>query len=179
MRKIILFSILALFSPIVLAAPVTQIHPSIALLKISAQKRAESSDEVYLAIAEFHSGSKGKYYTVPPYPIHWSSKMLSKIQDLKVWDGIISDGEGVELLISLMEHDAPPYNPDDLIGTVKVRLQYRDGQLHQEWSSPSKESEQKSIRQGKAEMAQFSLMSDNANYQLTFELKDPTNGGAN
>ncbi len=92
-------------------------------------------DELYFHITEYSSLSTPVHTLVPEYPINWVSAYLAEVKNVTLWQRALKEGEAVELAISLTERDAPPWNLDDLVGTVKVKFR-RDGkQLIQEWSS--------------------------------------------
>lgn len=130
------------------------VHPTIYLDEIVGHEIGErGKDEVYLSVAEFHSDGTSQAYTVPghfverrthygstfpPSPprhptLYWDSDNLSEITNLKLWDKPLMEGDAVEIVISLIEHDLPPWDLDDLIGTLKLRLRNEKGQLYIQW----------------------------------------------
>lgn len=109
-------------------------HPVLYMDTIAQVKSAESyGDELYFVVTEFNSDNKNKQYTIPNYPIHWPSDALPQIKNLKMWDGVITDGETIELVVELVEHDAPPFDVDDSIGALKVKLVNKNGALETTW----------------------------------------------
>lgn len=125
-----------------------------------------SGDEIYVNITEYSSVDKPSMHRVPEYPSHWLSKYIDKVKDIVLWQKPIQDGESVELIISVVESDAPPWDVDDLIGSVKLKVYIEKGKLEQEWSIPNK-----SIVKSEAERGHFTLTGDGAEYKISLKLK--------
>jgi hypothetical protein len=112
------------------------LHPKVIVQSIEVIKQAERyGDEVYLVVTEFNSRNENKQYTIPRYPITWPSRALDKVHDLKIWSGDLEEGEEVHLMLELVEHDAPPFNADDSIGSADLTLKNHKGTLKVEWDS--------------------------------------------
>lgn len=138
------------------------------LEKIEAVKTEEgkSGDQIYLNITEYSSMDKPNMHRIPEYPSHWLSKYIDKVKNVTVWNRAIKDTESVELVISLVESDAPPWDVDDLIGSVKLKIYIEKGKLEQEWSTPNKD-----IVKSDKEKGHFVLTGDGAEYKISLKLK--------
>ncbi len=159
--KRILAALLCLSLVWALPAHAKLLHPEVYLDKIIGHESGEKEgDELYLSVAEFHSDGTSQAYTVPghfversthygstfpPSPprhptLYWNSGQLSQISKLKLWDKPLMDGDAVEIVISLIEHDLPPWDLDDLIGTIKLRLRNEKGRLYVQWQKVGDDS---------------------------------------
>lgn len=125
-----------------------------------------SGDEIYVNITEYSSIDKPAMHRIPDYPSHWLSKYIDKVKDITLWQKPIQDGESVELIISVVESDAPPWDVDDLIGSVKLKVYIEKGKLEQEWSIPNK-----AIVKSEGEKGHFVLTGDGAEYKISLKLK--------
>ena len=108
----------------------------------------QQGDEIYLSITEFHSSRDARHITVPSQPVHWPSKALPQVKDLRLWGGSLKEGESLELIISVIEQDAAPWNIDDLIGTVKVKLRNENGKLEEKWKPMGEGTEHSASGEG-------------------------------
>ncbi len=130
MKRFLLFGLLFFFA----VANAQSLHPELVLNKITQVKASEKKDEIYLTITEFSSTGKNRHYTIPQYPITWPQAALPQVKDLSVWKNTLAPGESAEIVVSVVEHDVPPWNTDDLVGTMKLRLKNTNGQLQHEWA---------------------------------------------
>lgn len=143
--------------------PVVLKLEDIQVIKTAAQF---SGDEIYVNITEYSSVDKPAMHRVPEYPSHWLSKYIDKVKDVTLWQKAIQDEESVELIISVVESDAPPWDVDDLIGSVKLKVYIEKGKLEQEWSIPNK-----AIVKTAGEKDHFVLTGDGAEYKISLNLK--------
>lgn len=147
------------------------LHPELVLNQIKQVQSSEAGgDEIYLHITEFQSSGKNRQYTIPNYPLHWPSDALDQIKDLSVWKQSLQVGDSVEVLVSVIEHDAPPWNTDDLIGTMKVHIQNKAGKLHYQWNLVEDGSAGQSTKLQPKLIEPFTFKGISGTYQLTFQL---------
>ena len=115
------------------------LRPAIQLDSITAVKQTEKGgDEIYVGIAEFNSNGKNRYYTIPQSPVYWPAQGLNQISNFQLWQGKLPAGGATEVVISLIEQDTPPWDLDDLIGVVKVKMVNDKGTIHYEWYQDGK-----------------------------------------
>ena len=168
-----LLTLLFLFNiSVVFAANNNVIHPSVHLLSMKAVSTAEKrGDELYLNVTVFHSEGESDLFRFPAKPLYWPSEHIEKVDNLQVWDGQLKNGESAEVLFSLVEHDMPPWNTDDLVGTVRLHIKNTQGALEASWSMPNRTDSPMSVitKHGRAE--KFSLIGDHGHYDLYFMLK--------
>lgn len=132
-------------------------------------------DELYMSITEFPkstSQKKGRHYQIPKLPIHWTSDVVGKIHDLTLWKGTLEDNDAVTLLVSLIEYDSAPWDLDDLIGSIKVRMRVNDeGKLQSEWTVPNNVEvlPEELIINGE-KLLRFNYSGDNGHYVVTYQL---------
>lgn len=139
------------------------------LTEIKVVKTTESGgDELYFSVTEYSSLDRPHHYLVPNFPTHWLSDQLSQITDVELWSKKLKQNESVEVLISLLERDAPPWNVDDLIGTVKFRISYVDGELKRESSIPNLKDTQRSADSKN----EFVLIGDGGEYNIRLNVEE-------
>lgn len=110
------------------------IYPALVLDKMVKIKTAEKyGDELYWVITEFKSTGKNLQYTIPRYPVHWPAKSLDSIKNIQLWRGKVLPGQSSTIYIELVEHDAPPFDIDDSIGSVRLVIKNDHGKLKVEW----------------------------------------------
>ncbi len=142
------------------------------LNNLKADKTVEKQgDELYFAVTEFPStGKKGSHVLIPAYPMYMQSKHLDKVKDLKLWQKTLQPGQSVELVVSLVEHDVPPWNTDDLIGAFKLQIANKDGKIITRWSKMDKGNHVAQV-DGQGDKKAYTLTGEGASYQLNVELK--------
>jgi hypothetical protein len=170
--KLIGFLTLLLLMHPVLAANNNIIDSSIDLTAIKAIKTTEKhGDELYFDVLVYSSNSKPKHYRIPNHPFHWPSEITHKLSDLNLWQGKIKPNEAVTLIISLIEMDSPPWNTDDLIGSIRVRLKNDNGKLVTSWGMPNRVDPPTAVIGRNGRVEKFQLLGDNSNYELFLRLK--------
>lgn len=137
--KNVLLGLLLMATSVVYAAG-NSIYPAVVLSNIKPVKLTESGgDEIYLTMAIYPSYAKSRFQRIPPRPMYWRSKDLTQISQLKVWQDEIPDGQSVTIVFGLMEHDAPPWNTDDIIGSLRLNIHNEKGKMVTKWSIPNVE----------------------------------------
>lgn len=131
------------------------------------ERQEERGDELYFNITEYSNMTAPRFYQVPRFPTHWLSQYLEKVQNVTLWEKNLQDGESVQIIFSLVERDAPPWNVDDLIGSVKLNLRLERNELKREWRIPNKEIT--SPVEGKNTSYYFE--GDDGKYRVKFRLK--------
>ncbi|HET9843194.1 MAG TPA: hypothetical protein VFP93_00885 [Gammaproteobacteria bacterium] len=131
----------------------------------SSEKRG---DELYFSVTEYPSHERPKNYLIPTFPSHWLSQHLANVRDVELWSRTLKNNESVQVVISLMERDAPPWNIDDLIGTIKFKAKNSNGQIKKAWSIPN----QKDQETHTDNTNQFKFYGENSEYQLELILED-------
>lgn len=115
------------------------LRPAIQLDSIAPLKKiAKSGNEIYVSISEFNSNGKNRYYTIPQSPVYWPQKSMDQISHFQLWQGKLPTGGATEVIISLIEKDTPPWNLDDLISVVKVKMINQAGKINYEWYQDGK-----------------------------------------
>ncbi len=137
---------------------------SVKLTSIVVKKTSEKDgDELYFGINEYSNKKISSYTRMPAFPSYWKSQNLSQLKDQLLWHEKIQDGEAVQLVISLLEHDLPPWNLDDHIGTVKLLFRNDQGKIYYKWSIPNLRDHNESIQ---ARNGTFILKGDKSEYHL-------------
>lgn len=144
---------------------------------IDVQKSTEEyGDEIYLVITEFDADGANTQFTIPQYPVTWPSEGIHQVKNVKLWQGEIKSGKTDEIIIELVEHDAPPYNVDDSIGSVRIKLNNNNGTLNILWQQNWDESAGKTnaaevVKSDALTSKTFVFKGDGGEYTLTFSLK--------
>lgn len=130
------------------------------------ERQEERGDELYFNVTEYSNKSNPTFYQVPSFPTHWLSQYLENVKDVVLWQKPLQEGESVQLIFSLVERDAPPWNVDDLLGSVKLNVKLDSGHLQKEWKIPNKEITERV--EGKTNT--FDFEGDEGHYRVKFRL---------
>lgn len=148
-------------------------------------------DELYINVTAFHSDGKFTTYTVPGgdkptlghygsrFPAgppripqaYWPAKALSKVKDIPLWKGDVTKDSAVQLVVALVEHDIPPWNLDDMIGSVKIKIGMEKGQLSANWTVLSAEAIKESGQLKMNKSQQVELRNGEGHYQIKLTVK--------
>ena len=140
------------------------IYPSLMLQKISSIVTSEHyGDELYWVITEFNKAGSNRQFTIPKYPVHWPTKALEQVKNLQLWYGRLKADQEVTLYIELVEHDAPPFDVDDSVGSVRLVLKNNDGNLVVDWQD-SENVKQKTVTSDKKQVEQLTFHGDGGEY---------------
>lgn len=145
-------------------------HVQVRLKKIEKIKSSESNDELFFAITKFSNKERSAYEQVPGYPLYWNSDKLDKINELVLWEGDVTQGESIRLIISLIEHDAPPFYLDDLLGSSKLTLTNSSGELSYEWGVPQFSDLPEVELKVKSGKKLYTYKGENSHYNLEYEV---------
>jgi len=145
-------------------------NANVTLLKIEEIKTDESREELYIHVTHYHEKGDAGASVIPEHPMYWPSEHLSKVSDVALWDGELKEGQSVVILISLMEKDFPPWNTDDLVGTVRLRLKNDHGDLVSNWSIPNSANTPETINTKHGPAQKFVLLGSGNKYVLYLKL---------
>jgi len=129
-------------------------------------------DELYFHVTEYRDHKSIRTYTVPTLPSHWTSKYLNNVKNVLLWQGFIEKKEKVTIDFSLAEHDAPPLDPDDLIGTAALKLKENNGRVVATWLVKS-ETKHEITRKDTEQTAQktFKLLGNGGEYEIVMKME--------
>ncbi|CAM4454779.1 MAG: hypothetical protein LEGION0398_MBIBDBAK_00050 [Legionellaceae bacterium] len=148
-------------------------QPMLVLESIKSIKATEETgDEIYLNITSYLPNGKTHSINKPLSPSAWSTKNLSQLKDLSLWSHPLAEGEAADIILTLAEQDNPPFDPDDLLGVVQLKLMNTKQGLKILWSV--KEGLlKKDIKQLNDKTVQKMLLTgSNGAYELTIKLVD-------
>lgn len=171
--------ILCLLASLLIVLPVyaKDLNLSVKMLAIKRIKSTEiSGDEIYISVTEFRSNDTVVHYTIPEQPLHWPERVLGKIENLDIWHGILRESQRTEVLLSVVDHDNPPLDADDLVGTVKLRMANHDGKLDVIWGVLGGQYVPEKISSPLGPAQRFTLTGDGGIYQVDFVLIEDKNG---
>lgn len=127
-------------------------------------------DDLYFDISVFKVKEPTMFFRVPKFPINWPSSKVKFIKGIVLWQGEIKDKQKVNFVVSLVDQDAKPFNPDDIVGVVKVMVENVDGQLKANWQMPNVASSAKDSKAG--DVQKFSFSSSNGDYEVYLSVRD-------
>lgn len=193
--KALLFFTLAFFAT---SGYAKSLDVSLYLNKIQARIQNEKkNDEIYFSIIEYTSAhNASKYYTMPysshkhrhfssphtsntGHPIfHWNSSDFHKLNNIRIWSQKLAPGQGVELYLSVVEHDTPPWDLDDSIGAIKIKLLNRQGKLLSRWSylGGAQAGNQHVTSNDAIKMHHYVFSGSGAKYHISFYLNSVKKG---
>lgn len=170
MKRLALCFLLALAVNPVYAKEYT---PTIVLKEIKVVKATEKSgDELYVNVTEYMPNGKTKTVNIPVSPLAWASKDLAKIKELKLWSNKLAEGQSADIMMTFVEQDNPPFDPDDLLGMVHLKIQNTKKGLKTLWSvrEGSIKSPEKDLPGGKKQ--EFTLTGAGGTYKINMKLHD-------
>ncbi|MBS0288107.1 MAG: hypothetical protein JSR17_12480 [Proteobacteria bacterium] len=140
---------------------------SIKLKALDVVKTQEKGgDELFISVSEFPAQGKPLHYQIPSYPTHWLSKYLVNVKDVVLWKKQSSTCMPAELLITLVEEDFEPWNMDDAIGSLELKIDCVNGKAVEKWTIPTQKSGANVTQQGNT----FTFEGDGAKYKATFSI---------
>lgn len=143
---------------------------TIELDAIKAIKKSErNGDEVYFSITKYSNQSDPAIFRVPQFPMHWLSKDLPMVSNIKLWEGEVNADETVLLIFSLLEQDVPPWNVDNHIGSAKVRITNTNDKILAVWGQPNF-VDQPRVIQSKAKYPEYTMYGDDSEYEVKFKI---------
>lgn len=160
-----------LICPFAFAKTGKTLKPSVILNHIKVIQSQENwGDELYFDVT-VNRLDKRTFYQVPKHPHHWDSNKMDKIKYVELWTDSLNEGETVTLTLSLLDRDITKINPDDLIGTVQLRMRNKEGVLHSYWSMPNRANGPETVAGQEGDIQKFELLGEHARYELYFSLK--------
>ena len=157
----------------------SDVHVTVKLDRIKAKQLAEErGDEIYFSVTAYPSEKRpGTTSRVPVFPLHWLSKNLDDVRNITMWEQTIKDGSAVQLIISLVEQDLPPWNIDDHLGSVKLTLTNKGGNLTKKWSLPNYNDDTKVNRNSSSNTSpNFTFKGEGATYNAKFVVSSAIKG---
>lgn len=126
-------------------------------------------DEVYFSVTQYSNKKRPQESRIPMFPTYWRSATVNELKDVILWHAELEQGESVQVVLSLIEHDAPPWNVDDHLGSAKVTLNNDRGRMKVEWSQPNYQDQPPTIQSPEAPL--YTFMAGEAKYQVKFDIK--------
>lgn len=152
--------------------PKAIIAPTLYLQAIKANVQTEAGgDEVYLAITEFRHGGKNRHYTIPQSPLYWPDGALPEISHLEIWKGALGIGESTEVMVGFVERDAPPWNTDDMMGAIKIKMMNKEGHLQTQWILMDKKTKEQKMDVKQEDIHSYQLTGEDGDYKVDLLLK--------
>lgn len=140
------------------------------LVRIEAQQTAErGGDELYFTVTEYPHKGVPQLVRIPMHPLHWLSKELPAIKDVRLWQGEVADDSSTLLIISLIEHDLPMLFTDDHLGSAQVKLVNQDNKIKTVWGQPHFEDQPK-VEQISSKPPEFLLFGHGGKYLVEFKI---------
>ena len=138
------------------------------LKSLSVIKQQESGgDELYISVTEYPAKGTPVHYQVPSFPTHWLSKYLVNVKDIVIWKKNSVQCTPADLLITLVEEDFEPWNMDDSLGSVALKVECVNGTAVEKWSIP----DQKTTAKINNETGAFTFDGDGAKYRAQFTVE--------
>lgn len=127
------------FSSFIPNAYADDIHPTLTVIDVqSRHSNTHTPKKVYLHITEYNSTGTARAFTVPNLPLNWPARHIHPVDNLQIWGGALKENQSTSLVVLIMEHNAKPWNTDDLIGVVTINIKNQQGKLISEWTIPNR-----------------------------------------
>ncbi len=143
------------------------------MIDIQVEKTSEKGDdELYFNIVQQSNLNGNRENRMPEFPMHWLSSELGSLKNVVLWEGKIQTGESIKLILSLLEQDTPPWNPDDAIGAAEVNLLNQNGKLKMEWVVPTFKKNNPNVEMLKvAKTQRYIFKGDGSRYDVAFSVE--------
>ncbi len=128
----------------------------------------QSGDELYISVTEFPKKQLPQNYQVPTFPTHWLSQYITNVRDVLIWKKDLKDCNDIDLMLTLVEEDVQPWNADDSLGTLKLKLTCQNGKMHGFWVIPDAGIVSKNANQKDS----FVFSGDKSKYDLQFSFEN-------
>ncbi|HSX20117.1 MAG TPA: hypothetical protein VLG38_03215 [Gammaproteobacteria bacterium] len=139
------------------------------LTKVVAQKPVSADgDRIYVDIAAYPASGSPQILREPMFPMHWLTKELPQIKNVKLWEGTIKDEDSVLLVFSLIDQVLPTLD-DALLGSARVEISNRNKQLQTKWDQP-KYADQPRVDQIDGKPS-YIMYGESAQYAVDFAVK--------
>lgn len=153
------------------AAKAQSIESKVMLTSVKQIKKTERhGDELYLSVTSFPTKGKAKHKRFPHHPLFWPGRHIAKVKDVKIWKGKLKKDAGVRLLISLVEQDSPPWDIDDEIGSVDLKLHNNNGKLEIEWNRPNRSDGKKLTVKSVGEDISINFSGKGQSYEVSLKI---------
>jgi hypothetical protein len=120
------------------SAHAIDIHPTLTVVNLKANhSKNKVEHQLYLRVSEYDSNGITRTFTVPHLKLNWPNHPINHVDNLQIWGGALSDNQATSLVVSIMEHNAPPWKTDNLIGVLNLKLRNEQGKLLTQWAIPN------------------------------------------
>lgn len=130
-----------------------------------------SGDELYFNVTAYYDDRSTDHYQIPTAPTHWLSDHLSEVQNVVLWEHDWEGIKGAELVVALTERDAPPWNIDDLIGTVKLKISHQGDRLQTQWNLLAEQGVTREV-EGNPLVREYLMTGDEGRYQIGLHFEE-------
>ena len=140
----------------------------IKLSKIVLEKLSEnSSDELYFSVTKYSNKNESRLVRVPEFPTYWRSKDLNVLKNITLIEQKVAVGEEIQFILSLIEADALPFDPDNHIGSIQLNIINNGCSLIQQWKQPNL-VDQTDVQQVSGKLAEFNFVGAGGKYLVNF-----------
>ena len=136
---------------------------------IRLEKPTSSDDKIYLNIATYSSTKVNNDYQIPEAPLHWDANYLDQVKDLVLWEKSLGMDESMDFIISLIENDMPPWNPDELLGTVKLSVRSKNHHISSIWHADEDAVE---VDSHQRKVHEYLMLGEHGRYVVGLKLKE-------
>ncbi len=133
------------------------------------QASEKAGDELYFKIMAY-SNEGGSQISQVPVESVWQSSQLEAVKDIVLWQGTLKDLESIKLVLSLVEQDLPPFDPDDILGSAQVVLQNQGDQLYTTWEVPVFDEKLEVEKLADGDPQQYRFKGQGAHYDVAFSV---------
>ena len=131
----------------------------------------KGGDEIYFSVTTYPKNARATYERVPMFPVHWLAKSLENIKGVVLFERSFTEGDGAQVILSLVEQDIPPWNIDDHLGSVKLTFANENGRLNEKWSIPNyKDETSVKQRSSTSRTKSYTFMGEGGEYRVSLSL---------
>lgn len=130
----------------------------------------ESGDHIYFSINEFPSVGTAKLLRVPDYPDNWESRILPCMKDIKIWEGEITDENGVVVVLSMLDQAFPLFEDERLIGNIMIEINNNGQEIIANWAAPDFYDQPK-VEQIRLNEPKYIMFGSTSQYMVEFKVR--------
>lgn len=94
-------------------------------------------DQVYCFILEKDPQGDFAQFTHPSFPFSFTKEGLKGMKPFSVWHEVFVEGDRYEIIFSLFDREVMPWLPDELLGHLKIAMDWNNKNLDVEWKELS------------------------------------------
>jgi hypothetical protein len=129
-RKIIIIAALSMLS-FLFAKPVEIWLDEIQIIS----EHDKMGDQLYFYVLENRKDQDLEDRTMPAFPFSYTKKNIKEFESVLLWRDEVAKNNQVDMTVSLLEREAPPWFQDDVMGIVSLNIKNDADKIKVKWKN--------------------------------------------